>query len=85
MNPNFGQTSEDYAQHRAGFPDSLFDRLATYGVGNRNQLVVDIGTGTGSLARGFASRGCNVIGIDPAEKMLNEARELDRNAGIQVE
>ncbi len=85
MNPDFGQISEDYARHRAGFPDSLFERLATYGVGIKNQLVVDLGTGTGSLARGLASRGCNVIGIDPAEEMLSEARELDVKAGIQVE
>ncbi len=85
MNPDFGQISEDYARHRAGFPDSLFERLATYGVGIKNQLVVDLGTGTGSLARGLANRGCNVIGIDPAEEMLNEARELDEKAGIQVE
>lgn len=85
MNPDFGQTSEDYARHRAGFPDSLFERLSAYGVGEKDQLVVDLGTGTGSLARGFANRGCNVVGIDPAEKMLNAARELDAKAGIRVE
>lgn len=85
MNPDFGQASEDYAHHRAGFPDSLFERLATYGVGEKNQSIVDLGTGTGSLARGFASRGCSVIGIDPAEEMLNEACKLDVNAGVQVE
>ncbi len=85
MNPDFGQTSEDYARHRAGFPDSLFERLATYGVGEKDQLIVDLGTGTGSLARGFANRGCNVVGIDTAEEMLNAARELDAKAGISVE
>jgi len=85
MKPDFARTSGDYARHRAGFPDSLFDRLATYGVGTKNQSIVDLGTGTGSLARGFASRGCNVIGIDPAQEMLDQARELDINAGVQVE
>lgn len=85
MKPDFGQTSEDYARHRAGFPDSLFERLASYGVGKKSQSVVDLGTGTGSLARGFSSRGCKVIGIDPAEEMLNEARELGMNVGIQVD
>lgn len=69
MNPDFGLTSKDYARHRAGFPDSLFERLATFGVGIKGQSVVDLGTGTGSLARGFARRDCRVIGIDPAEEM----------------
>ena len=85
MKADFARTSEDYARHRAGFPDSLFDRLATYGIGEKNQSIVDLGTGTGSLARGFARRGCRVIGIDPAQEMLAQARELDMNAGVQVD
>jgi SAM-dependent methyltransferase len=85
MKPDFGATSEDYAQHRAGFPDSLFERLATHGIGRSGQSIVDLGTGTGSLARGFASRACKVIGIDPAEEMLQAARELDAGVGVSVE
>jgi SAM-dependent methyltransferase len=85
MKPNFGATSEDYARHRAGFPDSLFERLAAHGIGKHGQSIVDLGTGTGSLARGFARRGCHVIGLDPAEAMLQAARELDASAGVSVE
>ena len=85
MNPNFGLTSKDYAQHRAGFPDSMFERLAALGVGVAGQSVVDLGTGTGSLARGLACRGCRVLGIDPAAEMLAEARALDKLAGVRVE
>jgi SAM-dependent methyltransferase len=85
MNPDFGATSEDYVRHRAGFPDSLFERLATHGIGERGQSIVDVGTGTGSLARGFAHRGANVIGIDPAEAMLQRARELDAEEGVSVD
>jgi len=85
MKPDFGLTVTDYARHRAGFPDSLFERLAAYGVGGKDQLVIDLGTGTGSLARGFASRGCKVVGIDPAAAMLEAARALDAGAGVSVE
>lgn len=80
MKPDFGLTSEDYARHRAGFPDSLFEKLSSYGIGKQNQSLVDLGTGTGSLARGFAERGCKVIGIDPAEEMLNAARRLSNDS-----
>jgi SAM-dependent methyltransferase len=43
-----------------------------------------VGTGTGTLARGFARRGCRVIGIDPALEMLTEARHLDEQIGVKV-
>jgi SAM-dependent methyltransferase len=85
MEPDFGATAGDYARHRAGFPDSLFERLAALGIGRAGQAVVDLGTGTGSLARGFARRGCRVIGIDPAPEMLQAARALDADAGVRVE
>jgi SAM-dependent methyltransferase len=82
---DFGRTAEDYARHRAGFPAELFERLAaSFGVGLPGQRVVDLGTGTGSLARGFARRGCEVIGIDAAERLLEQARALDRDAGVTV-
>jgi SAM-dependent methyltransferase len=85
MKPDFGATSEDYARHRAGFPDSLFERLAENGIGRPGQSIVDLGTGTGSLARGFARRGCHVMGLDPAEEMLRAASKLDARAGVKVE
>ena len=40
-------------------------RLAAFGVGRAGQDVVDVGTGTGTLVRGFARRGCRVVDIDP--------------------
>jgi ubiquinone/menaquinone biosynthesis C-methylase UbiE len=37
--------------------------------------VLDIGTGTGELARRFAqNRGCRVVGLDPSPAMAGEAR-----------
>ncbi|HTW06785.1 MAG TPA: methyltransferase domain-containing protein [Acidimicrobiales bacterium] len=67
----FGKTAEDYARHRAGFPESLFDRLVTFGIGRSGQEVVDVGTGTGTVARNFALRGCRVVGIDPSPEMTD--------------
>ncbi len=64
----FGRTAGDYARHRAGFPDELFDRLRSIGVGCPAERVLDRGTGTGTLARGFALRGCEVVAIDPGRR-----------------
>jgi ubiquinone/menaquinone biosynthesis C-methylase UbiE len=85
LKPDFGETAGDYAAHRAGFPDSFFDRLAAVGIGRRGQCLVDLGTGTGSMAFGFAARGCYVIGIDLSEPMLKEARKLSASSGWSVE
>jgi SAM-dependent methyltransferase len=82
---DFGKTASDYGRYRAGFPASLFDRLAEFGIGQPGQRVVDVGTGTGTLARGFAFRGCTVIGIDPAEALLQQAQRLDQGTGVQVD
>jgi SAM-dependent methyltransferase len=82
---DFGATAGDYARYRAGFPDSLFARLAALGVGLPEQDVLDLGTGTGSLARGFARRGCRVVGVDPSEPLLAEARRLDAREGLSVD
>ncbi len=83
--PDFAATAVDYGRFRQGFPDSLFERLRAHGVGRRGQSLVDLGTGTGTLARGFASRGCQVIGIDPAGPLLEQAQRLDAEAGVGVE
>lgn len=85
MNVSFGAAAEDYANFRAGFPDSLFDRLNALGIGQRNQIVADVGTGTGTLARGFARRGMKVIAIDPDERLLVQAKRLDARASVSID
>jgi len=82
---DFSLTAADYGKHRAGFPPSLFDRLQPWGIGKAGQRVVDVGTGTGTLARGFAVRGCQVIGIDPAAALLEQAQHLSAAEGLTVE
>lgn len=81
---NFGRAAEDYGTFRAGFPDSIFDRLAEFNIGLPDHSVIDLGTGTGTLARGFALRGCKVIGVDPDSRMISEAKKLDRQDGVGI-
>ncbi len=82
---DFGLTAKDYAQYRAGFPDAFFDRIMDEKVLRTGQTLIDLGTGTGTIARGFAKRGCKVIAIDPSEALMEQARELDKQAGINIE
>ncbi|HXG22851.1 MAG TPA: methyltransferase domain-containing protein [Methylomirabilota bacterium] len=84
MNIDFGKTAQDYGRYRAGFPDELFTRLARFGIGLPGQRILDLGTGTGTLARGFARRGCMVTGLDPSTPLLEQAKELDKEAGVAI-
>lgn len=82
---NWNFTAKDYAQHRAGFPDWFFDRLgAQYNLPIKDAHVLDLGTGTGLLARGFALRGAKVTGLDVAAAMIEAARQADHQAGIEI-
>jgi SAM-dependent methyltransferase len=79
---DFGLTAEDYGRFRAGFPASLFDRLEAGDVIAPGLRVLDLGTGTGSLGRGFARRGCRMVGLDLSQDLIAEARAQDAAAGL---
>ncbi len=61
---DFGASARDYAKHRKGFPDSFFERLPLKGP------LLDVGTGTGTIARGYAERGVATVGLDISLPML---------------
>jgi SAM-dependent methyltransferase len=85
MLADFGRTVDDYAKHRAGFPEAFFQRLEREGVLRPGLRVVDLGTGTGTIARGLARRGCTVTGLDISESMLEGARRLASEQGLSIE
>jgi len=80
-NADFGKTTEDYLTHRAGFPESFFERLTEWmPVGGKQ--VLDLGTGTGTLARGLAARGHQLTAIDLSQEMITAAKALDKEGKI---
>ena len=85
MHVDLGRTVADYARHRAGFPEELFERLAAFGIGRAGQRVLDLGSGTGSLARGFARRGARVTALDLSQDLLAQARALAAADGVAIE
>lgn len=85
MNVDFGKTASDYGRYRAGFPDEFFDRLIRGGVVSPPCTVLDLGTGTGTVARGLALRGCNVTGLDPSTNLLAEAQRIDAELGVRID
>jgi SAM-dependent methyltransferase len=84
LTADFGKTANDYGRHRAGFPDEFFERLKALGILRAGMRALDLGTGTGTIARGLATRGCEVTGLDRSAPLMEQAAELDRCAGAVV-
>jgi ubiquinone/menaquinone biosynthesis C-methylase UbiE len=85
LSVNFGKTSSDYAKFRPGFPDSFFERLQAHGIGGPKQRILDLGTGTGALAREFARSGAKVVGLDPSLEQIREAVKMDSAAKVNLD
>ena len=88
MKVNWDRTAGDYAAFRAGFPDEFYDRLAGHGIAGGSgaqKRALDLGTGTGTLARALAVRGWRVTGLDISADMIGAARRLDAAAGVGVD
>lgn len=82
---DWGRTSADYGRYRPGPPESYFRRLADLGIGLKEQRILDLGTGTGALARRFARQGAVVAGIDISPEQIAEARRLAADQGLTVD
>lgn len=75
---SFGADAERYDRVRPGYPVALVDRIVVTSPGVD---VVDVGCGTGIVARQFQAAGCTVLGVDVDARMAERARER----GLEVE
>jgi len=74
---SFGSVAERYDHYRSGYPSEMVDEL----VATRPRTALDVGCGTGKLARALMTRGVDVLGIDPDERMA----AIARRHGVPVE
>jgi len=77
--------SNDYLEHRPGYPGQFFELLHHLGVGLPQQDILDLGAGTGALAVPFAKRGARVTAVDLSEGQLQAGREAARRNGVEIE
>jgi SAM-dependent methyltransferase len=62
----FARSAQAYERGRPGYPDAALEWLAERIEGQR---VVDLGAGTGKLARPLADRGFDLVAIEPVAQM----------------
>src|SRR2546430_1562414 len=70
-----GEVSEYYQRFRRGYPPSVADALASAFALTPDDVVLDLGCGTGQLTRVLAPRVGAVLGMDPEPAMLDQARQ----------
>lgn len=70
----FTTSAPDYDRFRPDYPEALFDWLVAFVPLGAQDVVIDIGCGTGISARQLAARGLEVVAVDPNAAMLEVAR-----------
>lgn len=71
MAESFGNDARRYDHARPPYPQELIERITA---GRSGLAVLDVGCGTGTAARQLQAAGCDVLGIDPDERMAARAR-----------
>jgi SAM-dependent methyltransferase len=75
MNPGFGgEVAGFYRRYRRGYPPAVIGTLAETFALTGDDIVIDVGCGTGQLALPIATRVRAVVGMDPEPDMLAQAR-----------
>jgi SAM-dependent methyltransferase len=59
----------DYVSYRPGYPPALIDLLRRECGLRSDQVIADIGSGTGLLSKVFLENGNRVIGVEPNDEM----------------
>ncbi|KAF2485315.1 putative S-adenosylmethionine-dependent methyltransferase [Neohortaea acidophila] len=75
-------SAASYAAFRPTYPPALYNTVLAYHRGPK-RLCLDLGSGTGMVARGMATRFERVIGTDPSPGMIKQAREQSRESNVE--
>lgn len=82
---DWGLASSDYAKYRDIYPEEFYKKIIDLGYCTKGQKVLDLGTGTGVLPRNMAKYGAEWVGLDISENQIEYAKELSKNAGLNIE
>ncbi|MCP4620768.1 MAG: class I SAM-dependent methyltransferase [Bradyrhizobium sp.] len=80
----FATTAALYEAYRPPYSAEFFHAVAQKLALSGRQALIDLGTGPGLLALGFAPYAGRVVGVDPEPNMLAAARAAAARAGADV-
>jgi ubiquinone/menaquinone biosynthesis C-methylase UbiE len=77
-----GEVAGYYARYRRGYPPAAVDAITQTFALTTNDVVMDLGCGTGQLSLPLAKRVRAVVGVDPEPDMLVLARRAAQDQGV---
>jgi ubiquinone/menaquinone biosynthesis C-methylase UbiE len=78
-----GEVADFYHQYRRGYPPPVISALTgAFGL-TSDDLVIDLGCGTGQLTLPIAGQVRSVVGVDPEPDMLVRARRSAAEQGVR--
>ncbi len=80
---DFGRTSDDYAKYRDIYPESMYRKLISFGVGKNGQNILDLGSGTAVLPVNLAHTGARFTASDISENQILYGKQLAARRGIK--
>jgi SAM-dependent methyltransferase len=80
--PFSGEVAEYYSRFRRGYPKEILDAIFDLTALDANDIVLDLGCGTGQLTLPLARHVRLAVGMDPEADMLARARQAGAAAGI---
>ncbi len=81
----FSGFADTYDRYRPEPPEALGEVLSQLADVTTPALVIDLGCGTGLSTRYWAERAGRVIGVDPSEDMLRQARAQTSAANVSYQ
>lgn len=77
-----GEVADFYHKYRHGYPPAVIDILADAFALSADDVVIDLGCGTGQLTLPIAKRVRAVVGMDPGPDMLRRAQKAASEADL---
>ena len=81
----FEGTAEDYDRYRLPYPDALIEHIREDLHADRTGRLVDLGAGTGQVARALRPFFADVIAVDPEPDMVEYGRARSERESDEIE
>ena len=82
-NFDFGRVSEEYSKFRDIYPESMYEKLISFGIGKAGQKILDLGSGTAVLPINLSHTDAEFTATDISENQVNFGKELVKQKGIK--
>lgn len=81
---NWDGAARDYVTYRNIYPASFYEKMRFFGIGLKDQNILDIGTGPGIFPRAMYSHGAKFTGIDISAGQIEEAQKWSAQAQADI-